>query len=224
MPGQRVRKSLARTGKSGHATTKNASGLACWPSRDPIGEQGGVNSYGFSKNSPIIYWDKLGQIPMVLPAIPIIPIIGVIVIIIIVRPALPPPPPSIPWPAPPYPTIPSIPRPAPAYPPIDVPNNPSLPVSPLIPIVDVGSGDPPWADDYSQVDAGTECDGNGNERCRPCPSNSRIWRHTHINGTVNCHAIIYNQDRRCVCRPRRVHVNCDTGQVQEQPDIILPLQ
>jgi len=32
-----------------------------WPSRDPIGEDGGVNLYGFVGNSPLNTCDKLGQ-------------------------------------------------------------------------------------------------------------------------------------------------------------------
>ncbi len=32
-----------------------------WPSRDPIGEEGGVNLYGFVSNDPVCNWDYLGQ-------------------------------------------------------------------------------------------------------------------------------------------------------------------
>ena len=34
--------------------------LGRWLSRDPIGEDGGENLYGFVNNNPIIYWDLLG--------------------------------------------------------------------------------------------------------------------------------------------------------------------
>ncbi|RYZ78050.1 MAG: RHS repeat-associated core domain-containing protein, partial [Proteobacteria bacterium] len=34
-----------------------------WPSRDPIGEEGGINFYGFSNNSPIDWFDDLGHRP-----------------------------------------------------------------------------------------------------------------------------------------------------------------
>jgi RHS repeat-associated protein len=34
-----------------------------WPSRDPIGERGGVNLYGFVGNDGINRWDSLGLIP-----------------------------------------------------------------------------------------------------------------------------------------------------------------
>jgi RHS repeat-associated protein len=34
-----------------------------WPSRDPIGERGGVNLYGFVRNSPVGFVDKLGRDP-----------------------------------------------------------------------------------------------------------------------------------------------------------------
>ena len=39
---------------------KTASGIPCWPSRDPIGENGGVNLYGFVKNRGIDHFDRLG--------------------------------------------------------------------------------------------------------------------------------------------------------------------
>jgi len=31
-----------------------------WPNRDPIEEAGGVNLYGFVKNNPVSFWDRLG--------------------------------------------------------------------------------------------------------------------------------------------------------------------
>jgi len=37
--------------------------LGRWPSRDPIGEAGGVNIYGFVRNSAIIRFDILGLVP-----------------------------------------------------------------------------------------------------------------------------------------------------------------
>jgi len=40
---------------------KTASGIPYWPSRDPIGEQGGVNLYGFAYNIPIGWFDDLGN-------------------------------------------------------------------------------------------------------------------------------------------------------------------
>ena len=36
--------------------------LGRWPSRDPIGENGGVNLYAFVGNAPTVYWDGLGLI------------------------------------------------------------------------------------------------------------------------------------------------------------------
>ena len=39
---------------------KSASGIPCWPSRDPIEEDGGVNLYGFVGNDPIRQTDSLG--------------------------------------------------------------------------------------------------------------------------------------------------------------------
>ena len=35
-----------------------------WPSRDPIGERGGVNLYGFVGNSPTIWFDAFGLVPL----------------------------------------------------------------------------------------------------------------------------------------------------------------
>jgi large repetitive protein len=37
---------------------------ARWLSRDPLGEQGGANLYGFNRNSPINYFDAAGEIPV----------------------------------------------------------------------------------------------------------------------------------------------------------------
>ena len=34
--------------------------LGCWLSKDPIGEKGGVNLYGFAGNDPVNRWDSLG--------------------------------------------------------------------------------------------------------------------------------------------------------------------
>jgi len=36
-----------------------------WPSRDPIGERGGLNLYGFVYNEPIYHIDILGQAPVI---------------------------------------------------------------------------------------------------------------------------------------------------------------
>jgi len=60
MPGKRRRKSLARSGKTRHGATKNASGITCWPNRDPIGEKGGINIYVYIYNQSILYFDYLG--------------------------------------------------------------------------------------------------------------------------------------------------------------------
>ena len=58
--------------KNGHAYEKTASGMffygfryynadtGRWPSRDPIGEEGGINLYGFVNNNPVDSWDLLG--------------------------------------------------------------------------------------------------------------------------------------------------------------------
>ena len=41
--------------------TKSASGIPYWPSRDPIGERGGMNLYGFIRNEGIGRYDILGM-------------------------------------------------------------------------------------------------------------------------------------------------------------------
>jgi hypothetical protein len=41
---------------------KNVSGIPLWPSRDPIGERGGRNLYGFVGNNGLNRWDKLGLV------------------------------------------------------------------------------------------------------------------------------------------------------------------
>ena len=40
---------------------KTASGIPLWPSRDPIGEKGGLNLYGFVGNDGVDRFDLLGQ-------------------------------------------------------------------------------------------------------------------------------------------------------------------
>ena len=40
--------------------TKTASGIPLWLSRDPIGERGGLNLYGFVGNDGVNRWDLLG--------------------------------------------------------------------------------------------------------------------------------------------------------------------
>jgi hypothetical protein len=42
--------------------TRIASGLSLWPSRDPIGERGGLNLYGFVGNAPPHTVDVLGKL------------------------------------------------------------------------------------------------------------------------------------------------------------------
>jgi len=51
--------------KNRPTATKPASGRPYWPSRDPIGEEGGLNLYGFVGNSPIGRWDLLGLLELV---------------------------------------------------------------------------------------------------------------------------------------------------------------
>jgi hypothetical protein len=41
-------------------TTKTASGIPYWPSRDPIEEEGGINLYGFVENNSVGWIDLLG--------------------------------------------------------------------------------------------------------------------------------------------------------------------
>ncbi len=44
--------------------TKAASGIPCWPSRDPIAENGGLNLYGFEGNDGVDNVDILGSVPL----------------------------------------------------------------------------------------------------------------------------------------------------------------
>ena len=44
----------------GPTPTKSASGIPCWPSRDPIGEKGGGNLYAFLNNDAVRKWDEFG--------------------------------------------------------------------------------------------------------------------------------------------------------------------
>jgi len=46
--------------KIGPTPTKTVSGIPYWPSRDPIGEKGGKNLYGFVRNDGIDWIDVLG--------------------------------------------------------------------------------------------------------------------------------------------------------------------
>jgi len=46
--------------KNRPAPTKTASGIPVWPSRDPIGERGGINLYGFVGNDGVNRIDLLG--------------------------------------------------------------------------------------------------------------------------------------------------------------------
>jgi len=48
------------TSETSVTVTITVSGLPFWPSRDPVGEQGGMNLYGFVLNRPISAVDALG--------------------------------------------------------------------------------------------------------------------------------------------------------------------
>lgn len=45
-------------------TTRTASGIPLWPSRDPIEEAGGVNFYNFVENDPLNKFDRFGLAPV----------------------------------------------------------------------------------------------------------------------------------------------------------------
>jgi hypothetical protein len=51
---------LKTSQKTRRSATKTALGIPYWPSRDPIGESGGINLYAFVGNDGVNYWDKLG--------------------------------------------------------------------------------------------------------------------------------------------------------------------
>jgi uncharacterized protein RhaS with RHS repeats len=54
------------------------------------------------------------------------------------------------------------------------------------------------------VNPGRDCNTG---KCNPCPSNSPVWEHTHKDGSVNKHQIVYDQNpNTCECKPRRIHV------------------
>jgi len=53
------------TVESGGYGYETAMGRACWPSRDPIGEEGGVNLYGIVGNDAVGSVDFLGQYPSI---------------------------------------------------------------------------------------------------------------------------------------------------------------
>ena len=54
------------------------------------------------------------------------------------------------------------------------------------------------------VDPGRDCD----KKCKPCPPDSIVWDHTHLDGTRNGHQIVWNQDpNTCVCYPKRIHIS-----------------
>jgi hypothetical protein len=48
--------------------TRIVSGRTYWPSRDPIGERGGINLYGFVDNNPRMFIDNLGMQTMGVPS------------------------------------------------------------------------------------------------------------------------------------------------------------
>ena len=57
----RLRRSRAIATGCGACGYKTASGRGKWPNRDPIGEAGGINLYGFVGNDPIDRVDPLGE-------------------------------------------------------------------------------------------------------------------------------------------------------------------
>ena len=51
---------LSQVGLNDHRNRFYLPSLGRWLSRDPIGENGGINLYGYVENNPIIYYDPLG--------------------------------------------------------------------------------------------------------------------------------------------------------------------
>ena len=68
----RRRRTRAIATGSTRCAYKTASGRRQWPNRDPIGERGGVNLYGFVGNTPINFVDTDGRFPFAVFAIPFI--------------------------------------------------------------------------------------------------------------------------------------------------------
>jgi RHS repeat-associated protein len=96
----------------------------------------------------------------------------------------------IPTPAGPVPII--VPLPIPF--PITIPDTK--------PIENRGHTDPAWTGNYLPVNPGRDECGN----CRSCPPDSPVWTHTHQDGTVNSHQIVYDQNKQtCECFPKRIH-------------------
>ena len=61
-----------------HSSTcvyKDASGQANWPNRDPLGEEGGINLYGYTMNDPVNWSDSDGRaiMPPMPPSLPYYP-------------------------------------------------------------------------------------------------------------------------------------------------------
>jgi RHS repeat-associated protein len=65
-----------KTGLSYYGYRFYAPALGRWMTRDPIGERGGINLYGFVDNNPINYVDPDGRV-IVIAAIPGILFMGI---------------------------------------------------------------------------------------------------------------------------------------------------
>lgn len=93
-----------------------------------------------------------------------------------------------------------IPLPPPAAAPPAAPPAAAPPAAP--PASEARGGNDPYS--LPVVDPGH--DGCG--KCKPCPPNGPVWRHTHKDGTSNSHQIIYNQKPYpdCRCMPTRIHL------------------
>ncbi len=63
--------STATTGRRSYSPE-----LGRWVNRDPIGERGGVNLAGAMLNSPVLYYDALGEAPAIVPLVPVLILAG----------------------------------------------------------------------------------------------------------------------------------------------------